>query len=104
MPPNATLLTPLKFVPVTVTIVPAGPLAGVKAVMVGGGGMTVKLVGLLAMPPGVVTEIEPVGVPVFTLAVMLVGFTRVKVDAAVPLNFTADALLKLVPVMVTTVK
>ena len=34
MPPNATAVVPVKFVPVIVTIVPAGPVVGANDVMV----------------------------------------------------------------------
>ena len=36
MPLNRTLVAPVKFVPVTETAVPTGPLVGLKEVMVGG--------------------------------------------------------------------
>ena len=45
----------VKFVPLIVTIVVSGPLAGEKPVIVGGLGVTVKLPALVAMPPSVVT-------------------------------------------------
>ena len=35
-PLNATAVAPVKFVPVIVTMVPSGPLVGVKLVIVGG--------------------------------------------------------------------
>ena len=37
MPPKATAVTPVKFVPVIVTTVPVPPLLGVNEVMVGAG-------------------------------------------------------------------
>ena len=58
----------MKFVPLIVTLVPTGPLAGVKLVIVGAGGTTVKLVALVAVPPGVVTLSGPVVAPVGTVA------------------------------------
>jgi hypothetical protein len=64
--------------------------------------LTVKLVVLLAVPPGVVTEIFAVTAPVGTVAVICVSEFTVKVAATVP-NFTAVACVKLVPVIVTTV-
>jgi len=91
VPPNATLLTPLKLVPVMVTTISVGPLLGVNAVIVGGGGMTVKFVVLVAVPPGVITLIGPLVEPDCTLAVIVVAFTGVKIDA-VPLNLTDDTL------------
>src|SRR5207237_8017547 len=61
-PLMVTDVTPVKFVPVIVTLVPAGPLVGEKLVIVGGG-MTVKLLALVAVPPDVVTLIGPVVAP-----------------------------------------
>jgi hypothetical protein len=56
---NFTTLAPVKAVPLIVTPVPTGPLAGVKDEIVGAG-MTVKLEALVAVPPGVVTLTGPV--------------------------------------------
>jgi hypothetical protein len=53
--PSLTELAPVKFVPVRVTLVPVGPLAGEKPDSVGAGAVTVKLPELVAVPPGVVT-------------------------------------------------
>ncbi|MSR49289.1 MAG: hypothetical protein EXS07_04495 [Gemmataceae bacterium] len=64
------MLAPVKFVPVITTEVPTGPAVGVKEVMVGAGDATVKLVAVLTVPPGVVTEIGPVGAPTGTVAVI----------------------------------
>ena len=64
---NATAVVPVKFVPLMVTLVPMGPLAGVKLLIVGGL-ITVKLPALLVVPPGVVTLIVPVVAPVGTAA------------------------------------
>ena len=66
-PLNATAVAPLKFVPLIVTLVPTGPLVGVKLVIVGAG-TTVKLLALVAVPPGVVTRSGPVVAPVGTVA------------------------------------
>src|SRR5690242_2311417 len=63
---------------------------------------TVKLVELLAVPPGVVTEILPVTAPVGTVVVICVSELTVKV-AALPANFTVAACRKLVPVRITCV-
>jgi hypothetical protein len=49
VPLKVTAVAPLRFVPVTATVVAGGPLFGVKLVIVGAGGVTVKL--LLAPPP-----------------------------------------------------
>jgi hypothetical protein len=66
-PLNATAVAPVKFVPLIVTLVPTGPLAGVTLVIVGAG-ITVKVVALVAVPPGVVTLSEPVVAPAGTVA------------------------------------
>src|SRR5947208_6396251 len=62
--------------------------------------VTVKLETLVAVPPGVVTLIVPVVAPVGTVAVICVAELTVNV-ALVPLNFTAVAPVKAVPVIVT---
>ena len=66
-PLKATPVVPVKLVPLMVTLVPTGPLAGVKLVIVGGL-ITVKLPALVAVPPGVVTLIVPVVAHVGTVA------------------------------------
>ena len=66
-PVNATAVAPVKFVPLIVTLVPTGPLVGAKLVIVGAG-TTVKLLALVAVPPGVVTLTGPVVAPVGTVA------------------------------------
>jgi hypothetical protein len=68
VPLNATTVAPVKFVPVIVTLVPVGPLVGVKLVIVGALALTVKLVALVAVPPGVVTLSGPVVAPAGTVA------------------------------------
>src|SRR2546426_175732 len=60
-PLNVTAVAPVKFVPLSVTLVPTGPL-------VGGGGITVKVLALVAVPPGVVTLSGPVVAPGGTVA------------------------------------
>ena len=73
VPLNLTAVTPVKFVPLTVTLVPTGPLVGVNDVTVGGEPpppVTVKLAALVPVPFGVVTEILPVVAPPGTCAVM----------------------------------
>ena len=64
-PLNVTAVAPVKFAPVIVTLVPAGPLVGVKLVIIGA---TEKFVALVAVPPGVVTPSGPVVAPVGTVA------------------------------------
>ena len=66
-PLNVTAVAPVKFVPLSVTLLPTGPLVGVKLVIVGAG-ITVKLVVLVAVPPGVVTCSGPVVAPAGTVA------------------------------------
>ena len=66
-PLNLTAVAPVKVVPLIVTLVPTAPLVGVKPVIVGAG-MTVKLVALVAVPPGVMTLTGPVVAPVGTVA------------------------------------
>ena len=67
VPLNVTEVVPVKFVPLTVTLVPTGPPVGVKLVIVGGL-TTVKLLPLVAVPPEVVTLIEPLVAPPGTVA------------------------------------
>ena len=64
---NLTAVAPVKFVPLIVTLVPTGPPVGVKLVIVGGL-TTVKLLALVAVPPGVVTLSGPVVAPAGTVA------------------------------------
>ena len=100
LPPKKTALAPVKFVPVIVTLVPTRPLAGVKEVMAG---VTVKRVVVFKGPlPGVVTVMGPVVAPAGTVVVIVPEGLTVKVDAT-PLNETAVAPVKLVPVIVTAV-
>ena len=76
----------LKFVPVMVTVVPIGPEAGVKLVMIGGEVVvTVKSLALVAVFPATVTVIFPVVAPEGTLQVIDVAVLAVT-TAAVPLN------------------
>ena len=66
-PLNVTALAPVKFVPLIVTLVPTGPLVGVKLVIVGAL-TTVNAALLVAVPPGVVTLNGPVVAPAGTVA------------------------------------
>jgi hypothetical protein len=65
-----------------------------------GNGLTVNGEALVAVPPGVVTDIVPVVAAVGTVAVICVALLTANV-AAVPLMFTAVAPVKFVPVMTT---
>jgi len=77
---------------------------GVNEVMVGAPVpvKTVKLVALLPVPPGVVTDRIPLVAPAGTVVVIWVSELTVK-EAAVPLKDTAVALVKLSPAIVTDV-
>jgi hypothetical protein len=74
MPPNCTLLTLIKFVPIIVTVCPGIAVVGIKLVIVGGG-MCVNP-GCVTVPPGVVTDTTP-SAPVPTTASMRVEETTV---------------------------
>ncbi len=69
VPLNVTDVAPMRFVPVITTLVPTGPLVGEKPAIVGEP-ITVKLLALVAVPPGVVAAIGPVVAPVGTVAVI----------------------------------
>src|SRR5437879_11659594 len=83
------------------TLAPTGPMVGVKLVIVGGF-ITMKLLPLVAVPPDVVTLMGPVVAPAGTVACITVAEFTVKL-ALTPLNRTAVAVVKLVPLMVTLV-
>ena len=101
-PVNLTADAPVKFVPVMVTAVAISPLAGVKLVMVGADGRTVKFDADVAVPLGLVTVILPVVAAEGSAAVICVALATVNV-AAVPLKATAVAPEKFVPVIVIVV-
>jgi hypothetical protein len=102
LPPlNATAVAPEKFVPLIVTELPAWPLCGEKPVIVGGL-TTVKLLPLVPVPAAVVTLIGPVVAPAGTVAVIAVADATEKA-ALTPLNVTAVAPVKLVPLIDTEV-
>jgi hypothetical protein len=87
VPLKVTVLVPCadpKFAPAIVMDVPMGPEAGVRVVMLGGGGVTVKFTPLLAVPP-TVTRTLPVVAPAGTEVAMLVAVQLVGV-AEVPLK------------------
>ena len=65
--------------------------------------VSVKTVGLVAVPPGVATVILPVDAPVGTVAVTEVADTAANVTAALPLNLTPVAPVRFVPTIVTFV-
>src|SRR2546427_5312614 len=96
-----TLVVAVKPLPVMVTIVPTGPLVGVKDVITGTT-VTTKLDELVPVPAGFVTWIAPVVAVAGTVAVICVSEFTVKL-AAVPAKLTPVVPVKPVPVMVTTV-
>ena len=101
-PLKVTLVAPLRLLPVMVTVVPTGPLVGLKELIVGGPTVTVKSLLLPPVPAVVVTLIGPVVAPVGTVAVIWVLETTVKA-ASVPLKVTVLAPVKLFPPIVTVV-
>jgi len=62
---NVTVVVPVKFAPLIVTLAPSAPLAGVKLAMVGA---IVKGVALVAVPAGVATLNGPVVAPAGAVA------------------------------------
>jgi hypothetical protein len=104
---TATVAPETKLAPVRVTgtLAPCTPVAGLRDVSVGAGGLTVNGNGLLATNPTVTTTL-PVVAPLGTFTVMLLSPQVAAVPAAMPLNVTV--LLpciapKLVPPIVTAV-
>jgi hypothetical protein len=102
-PPNRTAVAPVKAVPVIVTAVPVLPLVGENEEIVGAGTVTVKFVALVAVPPGVVTVILPVVAPVGTFVSIRVPWVFTVNEALTPLNRTAVAPLKPLPLILTEV-
>ena len=93
-----------KFAPAMVIELPIGPEEGVRLVMLGGGGVTVKGTALLAMLFTVATTL-PVVAPAGTGRTMLVALHEEGVPV-VPLNFTVLVPCeapKFEPLMVTGV-
>ena len=84
-------------VPVIVTVVPTGPLTGERPAIVDGA-TTVKLDGLVATPPAVVTVNVPVVAPIGTVATIWDAVSVVMIAGVpVPANITAVAADKLLP-------
>jgi hypothetical protein len=102
VPLNLTLVTAVKLLPVMLTLVPTGPVPGVKLLTVGAG-ITVNELPLLAEPAGLVTLTNPVVAVFGTDTVMVVLFTIVNPGAFTPLICTCVAHVKPVPVMVIVV-
>src|SRR5450830_673706 len=106
VPPKVTAVTPAKFVPVMVTLVPpvAGPDVGEMLLTVGAAryvNWSAEPVALV--PPPVVTLTSTVPVPAGAVAVICVALLKVKLLAAVPPKVTAVTPAKFVPLMVTLV-
>ncbi len=75
-----------KFVPVMTTLVPMGPEVGAM-LMIAGGGVTVKGIGLLWTPP-TVTITFPVVAPDGTVTSKLAGLQFAVAVAVTPLKVT----------------
>ena len=90
-----------RSVPVIVTLLPGNPLAGSTLVMVGG--VSSKEAALVAVPPGVVTEMGPLVAAAGTVALTRVSLSTSKSAAAWPLNRTAVAPARFTPSTQTTV-
>jgi hypothetical protein len=100
VPANLTDVAPAKPLPLIVTVVPTGPLVGENDEIVGSTN-TVKSEALVAVPSAV-TLMGPVVAPEGTVAVIFVSESTSN-TADFPLNFTAVAPLKFVPLIVTDV-
>jgi hypothetical protein len=96
--PNFTLLTPKNPVPVSVTVVPTGPLVGVKLAKVGGGTI-VKGVAVVVVPAEFVTAIGPVVAPEGTYAMIDHGLSTMTAVLGVPLNDTSVTPVKFHPLI-----
>ena len=103
--PKLTADTPVRPLPMIVTVVPTGPPPGEKEVTTGTGGTTVNWLPLGVLPPGVVTVMvsPPNVVPGPTFAVTDVSEITVTLVAAVEPNVTAVVPVKALPVIVTVV-
>ena len=64
-PLNSTLIAPVNALPLITTDVPAGPVVGVKLLIVG---LTLNAVVDVALPAGLLTVIGPVSAPFGTVA------------------------------------
>lgn len=98
-------VTPVKLVPVSVTVAPGSALVGATLVMVGATTGVVVIVNGSAVetgPLGVPTTIRPLGTPLGTTNVRLVSLSTVYDTLTLP-SCTAVAPVKRVPVTVTVV-
>lgn len=96
-PLKVTLVVPVNFEPLTVTVVPLFPRAGLNELTEV---PSKKSVALKVVPAALVTPILPVVAPAGKVAVICVADSTVNV-AAVPLNETPVTALKSAPVMTT---
>lgn len=104
-PLNCTDVAPVNAEPVIVTAVPTDPLVGENELMLGGVGfvvVTVKVVELVAVPPGVVTLTGPDVAPPGTEVLIWLSEVTVKVADA-PLNVKSVAPVNPEPEMITLV-
>lgn len=101
IPLNVIAVTPVKFVPVSVTTCPIRLFKGVKEASVGCRKIT-KSDALIPVPKELVTMIFPVVAPGGMVTVSDVGLTTVKIVAAIPLNVIAVVPVKFNPVRVTS--
>jgi hypothetical protein len=102
---NVTALAPMKFVPETVTVDPALPLAGLKPVIEGGAGeagLTVNGELLVAVPALVETVIAPLLAVAGTVAVIRLLDATLKAALA-RLNATDRTPVKFEPEITTVV-
>src|SRR5438270_13534363 len=94
-----TPVAPVKPVPVSVTLVPVGPLVGANE-EISGAEFTRKLVALVPVPAAFVTVIFPLVAPVGTVALICVSEFTVNVVAAVPSKLTPVDPVNPVPVRI----
>jgi hypothetical protein len=104
VPLKATFVAPVNPEPLIATEVPTGPFVGENELIFGATVpvVTVKLVELAAVPPGVVTLIGPLVAPLGTVAVIWVFEFTVNA-AVVPLKATFVAPVNPEPLIATDV-
>jgi hypothetical protein len=100
-----TVAKQVKFVPISVTLIPTWALVGAKLAIVGAlvDSGTLKVLAVVEVPPVVVTLIGPLVAQSGTVAVIEVEELKVTVVALTPLKLTIVGLLNFVPVMLTVV-
>jgi hypothetical protein len=100
-PLNATAVAPVNAEPLIVTLVPTAPLDGLKPLRFGGR-VTMKETPLRAVPWNVLTVICPLDAWGGTVVSISLSFATVNLALA-PLNITAIAPLRRVPLITTDV-